>query len=106
MLLSGFEFTSFCEYMNHYAEFPYDKEEFTTEQKEGGGKREEIHVVWFPSPSPQVLLYDLRSSRPYLVKDHYYGLPIHSLAFQREDDLVLSADSRILKIWHAKDVRP
>lgn len=57
------------------------------------------------SLSPQVLLYDLRSSRPYLMKDHYYGLPIHSLAFQQEDNFVLSADSRILKIWHAKDVR-
>ena len=54
---------------------------------------------------PQVLLYDLRSPRPYLVKDHYYGLPIHSLAFQRADDYVLSSDNRSVKIWHANNVR-
>ena len=53
----------------------------------------------------QVLLYDLRSPRPHLVKDHYYGFPIHSIAFQKGEGLVLSADSRILKIWHEKDVR-
>ncbi|KAJ8333073.1 hypothetical protein SKAU_G00419690 [Synaphobranchus kaupii] len=48
----------------------------------------------------QVLLYDLRSSRPLLVKDHYYGLPIKSLNFQNQLDLVLSADSKIIKIWN------
>ncbi|XP_035255278.1 nucleolar protein 10 [Anguilla anguilla] len=48
----------------------------------------------------QVLLYDLRSSCPLLVKDHYYGLPIKSLNFQNQLDLVLSADSKIIKIWN------
>ncbi|KAJ8289502.1 hypothetical protein GJAV_G00002060 [Gymnothorax javanicus] len=48
----------------------------------------------------QVLLYDLRSSHPLLVKDHYYGLPIKSLNFHSQLDLVLSADSKIIKIWH------
>ncbi|XP_046873038.1 nucleolar protein 10 [Hypomesus transpacificus] len=48
----------------------------------------------------QVLLYDLRSNRPLLVKDHYYGLPIKSLNFQDHLDLVLSADSKIIKIWN------
>ncbi|KAF5879837.1 nucleolar protein 10, partial [Clarias magur] len=48
----------------------------------------------------QVLLYDLRSSRPLLVKDHYYGLPIHSLHFHKQMDLVISADSKIIKMWH------
>lgn len=48
----------------------------------------------------QVLLYDLRSSRPLLVKDHYYGLPIKSLNFQNHLDLVLSADSKIIKMWN------
>lgn len=53
----------------------------------------------------QVLLYDLRSPRPHTVKDHYYGFPIHSIAFQKKEGLVLSADSKILKIWHERDVR-
>ncbi|KAG5856023.1 hypothetical protein ANANG_G00003430 [Anguilla anguilla] len=48
----------------------------------------------------QVLLYDLRSNCPLLVKDHYYGLPIKSLNFQNQLDLVLSADSKIIKIWN------
>ncbi|KAK2878364.1 hypothetical protein Q8A67_019155 [Cirrhinus molitorella] len=48
----------------------------------------------------QVLVYDLRSSHPLLVKDHYYGLPIKSLHFHNQLDLVLSADSKILKMWN------
>ncbi|CDQ59759.1 unnamed protein product [Oncorhynchus mykiss] len=48
----------------------------------------------------QVLLYDLRASHPLLVKDHYYGLPIKSVNFQDHLDLVLTADSKIIKIWN------
>ncbi|XP_068928366.1 nucleolar protein 10 isoform X1 [Petaurus breviceps papuanus] len=48
----------------------------------------------------QVLLYDLRSSNPLLVKDHQYGLAIKSIQFQNSLDLVLSADSRIIKMWN------
>uniref|UniRef100_A0A3P9A4E0 Nucleolar protein 10 n=1 Tax=Esox lucius TaxID=8010 RepID=A0A3P9A4E0_ESOLU len=48
----------------------------------------------------QTLLYDLRSSRPLLVKDHFYGLPIKSVNFQDSLDLVLTADSKIIKIWN------
>uniref|UniRef100_A0A4W5PUG7 Nucleolar protein 10 n=1 Tax=Hucho hucho TaxID=62062 RepID=A0A4W5PUG7_9TELE len=48
----------------------------------------------------QVLLYDLRSSHPLLVKYHYYGLPIKSVNFQDHLDLVLTANSKIIKIWN------
>uniref|UniRef100_A0A3Q2P773 Nucleolar protein 10 n=1 Tax=Fundulus heteroclitus TaxID=8078 RepID=A0A3Q2P773_FUNHE len=48
----------------------------------------------------QVLLYDLRSSRPLLVKDHFYNLPIKSLNFHDQLDLIVSADSKIIKIWN------
>uniref|UniRef100_G1RUE3 Nucleolar protein 10 n=1 Tax=Nomascus leucogenys TaxID=61853 RepID=G1RUE3_NOMLE len=48
----------------------------------------------------QVLLYDLRSDKPLLVKDHQYGLPIKSVHFQDSLDLILSADSRIVKMWN------
>ena len=47
----------------------------------------------------QILLYDLRSSKPLLVKDHMYGLPIKDVVFHPKQDLVLSMDQRILKIW-------
>jgi hypothetical protein len=53
----------------------------------------------------QVLLYDIRSDKPVLVKDHQYGLPINSLAFQNDVNMVLSTDSKILKIWHRDSVR-
>ncbi len=46
-----------------------------------------------------VLIYDIRSNKPLLVKDHNFGLPIKSLAFHDASGLVLSIDSRILKLW-------
>lgn len=48
----------------------------------------------------QVLLYDLRSNQPLLVKDHFYSLPIKSLSFHDPLDLVVSSDSKIIKMWH------
>ncbi|XP_018415060.1 PREDICTED: nucleolar protein 10 isoform X2 [Nanorana parkeri] len=48
----------------------------------------------------QVLLYDLRSNRPLIVKDHQYGLPIKSIQFHSPLELVISADSRIIKLWN------
>ncbi|XP_031569630.1 nucleolar protein 10-like [Actinia tenebrosa] len=53
-----------------------------------------------------VLLYDLRSSHPLLVKDHQYGLPINSLSFQDKLGVVLSTDSKILKIWDRETGKP
>jgi len=47
----------------------------------------------------QVLLYDLRSDRPTLVKDHNFCLPIKDIEFQPNQNIVLSCDSRILKMW-------
>ncbi|XP_024940710.1 nucleolar protein 10 isoform X2 [Cephus cinctus] len=47
----------------------------------------------------QVLLYDIRSSKPLVVKDHMYGLPIRNIDFHERMDLVYSMDSSIVKIW-------
>ncbi|XP_067007575.2 nucleolar protein 10 isoform X2 [Anabrus simplex] len=47
----------------------------------------------------QVLLYDIRSNKPFLLKDHMYGLPILDVDFHDAQDLVLSMDSSIVKIW-------
>ena len=52
----------------------------------------------------QVLLYDIRSSRPFLVKDHMYGLPILDVDFNDAQDLVLSMDSSVIKIWRKETV--
>uniref|UniRef100_A0AC34FTM2 Nucleolar protein 10 n=1 Tax=Panagrolaimus sp. ES5 TaxID=591445 RepID=A0AC34FTM2_9BILA len=53
-----------------------------------------------------VLLYDLRSSKPLLVKDHQMGLPITKLDFIKDDGIVLSMDSRILKFWEEDTGKP
>ncbi|MCO5549232.1 hypothetical protein L7F22_002699 [Adiantum nelumboides] len=51
----------------------------------------------------QILLYDLRSSTPILVKDHMYGTPIvdikwhESLSSTRKH--IISADSHVVRIW-------
>jgi ribosome biogenesis protein ENP2 len=37
-----------------------------------------------------VALYDMRSSRPLFVKEHQYGLPIHTVQFHSGSDTVLS----------------
>ncbi|KAF0427259.1 WD40 repeat-like protein [Gigaspora margarita] len=52
-----------------------------------------------------ILLYDLRSSSPWLVKDHQYGYPIKSINWYDNTTgdggrgKVISADSKIMKIW-------
>uniref|UniRef100_A0A158R587 Nucleolar protein 10 n=1 Tax=Syphacia muris TaxID=451379 RepID=A0A158R587_9BILA len=53
-----------------------------------------------------VLLYDIRSSRPLLVKDHFMGLPIKSVEFVPDQELVLSMDSRVLKMWNEETGKP
>ncbi|XP_070556214.1 nucleolar protein 10-like [Ptychodera flava] len=47
----------------------------------------------------QILLYDIRSNKPLLVKDHRYGLPITSIHFHSSQDLVVTADNKIVKLW-------
>lgn len=50
----------------------------------------------------QVHLFDLRTNKPYTIKDHYYGLPIKTLDFHsssNEHDLVMSLDEKVLKLW-------
>ena len=56
-------------------------------------------------------LFDLRSPQPMLVKDQGYGLPIkvlHYLTSPASDSSsrILSADSKIIKIWDAKAGTP
>lgn len=50
----------------------------------------------------QILLYDIRSNKPFMIKDHLFGLPIKDLAFQ--DNNVLSMDSSTVKIWNKNTV--
>lgn len=51
------------------------------------------------------LLYDIRSARPFAVKDQGYGLPVKNVSWieggsrMAGDGLVLSADKKVIKIW-------
>lgn len=47
----------------------------------------------------QILLFDIRSDKPLLVKDHLYGLPVKKIAFHPDADVVMSMDSKVLKLW-------
>ena len=49
-----------------------------------------------------VALYDMRSSKPLFIKEHQYGLPIHTVQFHAGSGTVLSSDSKLVKIWNAK----
>ena len=64
----------------------------------------------------RAILYDLRRAPPLVVKDHQYGLPVHTVQFHRQETngggagtgsgpIVISADARIIKLWHQVDVR-
>ncbi|ESP03314.1 hypothetical protein LOTGIDRAFT_137600 [Lottia gigantea] len=53
-----------------------------------------------------ILLYDLRSPKPLLVKDHQYELPIKNIEFNHQLDLVFSMDTKILKIWERNTGKP
>jgi ribosome biogenesis protein ENP2 len=54
----------------------------------------------------QILLYDIRASKPYLVKDHMYGLAIKDIEFVDGLDLVASLDSKIIKLWNRNTGQP
>lgn len=51
-----------------------------------------------------VLLYDIRSKSPKLVKDHLNQLPVTKLAFNPNNHAVYSLDSAMLKIWDENSV--
>jgi ribosome biogenesis protein ENP2 len=57
------------------------------------------------------LLYDLRSPKPYAMKDQGYGLPVKKVQWIEgghrvaKEGLVASADAKVLKLWDKEDVR-
>lgn len=58
--------------------------------------------------SGQVILYDIRSTKPILSKDHYYEKPINSIHFYNSDsdNYVISACSKSFKVWHKDSGKP
>lgn len=57
------------------------------------------------------LLYDIRSARPYATKDQGYGLPVRTVSWieggsrMAGDGLLLSSDTKVIKIWDKQSVR-
>jgi len=55
--------------------------------------------VAFGTKGGCVALYDVRSSKPLHIKEHQYGLPIHTVQFHEASESVMSADKKIIKSW-------
>ena len=51
-------------------------------------------------------VFDMRSSKPLAAKEHPYGMPIVSVAFQDMGENVVTADAKVVKIWNARDASP
>jgi len=60
------------------------------------------------STTGQVLLYDIRAGKPVLTKDHHYGLPIKRIVQTTagEQELVLSLDSQVVRVWDRQTGKP
>ena len=54
----------------------------------------------------QVVLYDIRSSKQLLVKDHRYGDPIKRILFHHSMDQVVSLDNKVVRIWDRQSGKP
>ncbi|PAV76009.1 hypothetical protein WR25_03989 isoform A [Diploscapter pachys] len=69
--------------------------------------RDPLHIGVGTS-SGHVLLYDIRSRKPLLIKDHNNDLPIKKIDFARRDEstIALSMDERMLKMWDESSGRP
>ncbi|CAH0725782.1 unnamed protein product, partial [Brenthis ino] len=49
--------------------------------------------------SGHVLLYDIRSSKPLLLKDHMNEIPIKCIEFHKQMNYIYSMDANVVKIW-------
>ena len=64
----------------------------------------------FGTSTGHTLLYDVRSPRPFAMKDQGYGLPVKHLSWleggtqMAGDGMLFSADKKVIKIWDRNDV--
>lgn len=54
--------------------------------------------------SGHVLLYDIRSRDPLLIKDHLNKLPIKRIEFNTGHQAVYTLDDAMLKLWDEQNV--
>src|SRR3990167_1003431 len=66
--------------------------------------RSDITKLAVGTEGGMVLMYDIRSSKPLLAKDHQYDLPIINVQFHNE--FCVSTDNKICKIWEKETAKP
>lgn len=44
-------------------------------------------------------MYDIRSQKPFYVKEHQYGLPIVDISYHHTTKSIITTDKKIVKIW-------
>jgi len=52
------------------------------------------------------MVFDIRAGAPHIVRDHRYGLPIHSISFHDASRKLITVDRKIAKIWDAATGAP
>jgi ribosome biogenesis protein ENP2 len=58
-------------------------------------------ITWAAGTSTgQVSLFDLRSSKPILTRDHHYGYPIKEVRHHAASGCLLSYDRKALRLWN------
>ena len=81
----------------------------------GGGGVPEVTALRFGSDglslavgtsAGHVFMHDMRSRTPVLTKDHQYGFPIKDLKFHDFSGNIVSADTKIVKIWDRESGAP
>ena len=57
-------------------------------------------ITWASGTSNgQVSLFDLRSTRPLMTRDHHYGFPIKEIKHHASSDNLISYDKKAIRIW-------
>lgn len=58
-------------------------------------------ITWAAGTSHgQVSLYDLRSTKPLLSREHHYGYPIKEIKYHAASENIMSYDKKAIRIWN------
>lgn len=54
----------------------------------------------------RVVLYDMRQTRPLVVRDHMYEKPINQIMYNEQNNWIISTCSKSMKVWDAETGKP
>ena len=54
----------------------------------------------------RVVLYDMRSTRPLVMRDHMYEKPINQIMYNEHQNWIISTCSKAMKLWDAETGKP